>query len=813
MSTAFLRSCSGAGERLERRIARCKGCEPTNNGVTIVAGVASAIREHREMDMKGLLMAGLSLLFLLHGEVEGRSKVRMYTRDPIVIEKLQSSGVDIAAVNRREGWLDLIVDEADRSYVESFGLQTEVIIPDLEDWWAHLFRDKRDFGPYYTYSEMVAKLDSLHNDYPEITTAKVSIGTSWEGRTIWAMKVSDNPQSDEEEPELFFNGAIHAREPIGTYICVRFIDSLLTAYGVDSAITEYVNTREFWFVPVINPDGYVYNETIPDGMWRKNKRDNDENGTFEEDYDGVDLNRNFPYMWGYDNVGSSPSPWSQTYRGPAPGSEPEIQAVMDFCIEHEFIIAVNYHSYGNYVIYPWDYDEYYTPDSLLFWEMGDSMTSYNGYTAGCAWEVLYPVNGGSDDWMYGDTSKPKIMSFVVEVGEDFWQPNQNTINEQWRENVGMDLYLTRVAERLYGPYIILVEHEVADTNGRLDPGDTTALIVTLRNQGMKGASNLEALLICEDPYIVVHDGVSSFGDLPPGESADNGYDPFVLSADPSTPDGHGVSLVLSLSGDGYADSLDFELVVGAYRGHFLVWDPDPNNSSGPLIANALESNDYSGFYTDESELGIFRDMLGNFDAVFVCAGIAPSTHVIRNGSDDAVALADYVNGGGRLYLEGGEVWYWDPRYQNGYDFSSLFGLTAIADGMGDLTTIQGQTGRFTEGMSFAYSGENSYIDRLSPTTGFGIFSNYSPSYVCGVARDGESRTVGFYLRILSCISSEFLPTSLRRASHCFLQTTIQSYFLFSSIGRIPTILTVIRLPTVSISPGVLTSPIRSYSAV
>ena len=101
---------------------------------------------------------------------------------------------------------------------------------------------------------------------------------------------------------------------------------MLTSYGTDQRITEIVNTTELWFVPVANPDGYDF--TFEDGqrLWRKNLRDNNGDGVIAPG-DGVDLNRNFPTRWGYDNEGSSPNPASETYRGTAPASEPETQAL------------------------------------------------------------------------------------------------------------------------------------------------------------------------------------------------------------------------------------------------------------------------------------------------------------------------------------------------------------------------------------------------------------------------------------------------------------------------------------------------------
>ena len=113
-----------------------------------------------------------------------------------------------------------------------------------------------------------------------------------------------------------------------------------------------VDNRELYFIPVINVDGYVYNEnTNPNGggNWRKNRRDNG-GGIF-----GVDPNRNYSFQWGFNNSGSSPTPSSSTYRGTGPFSEPETQAIRDFVNGQDFTMAFNYHSFSNVLIFPYDY--------------------------------------------------------------------------------------------------------------------------------------------------------------------------------------------------------------------------------------------------------------------------------------------------------------------------------------------------------------------------------------------------------------------------------------------------------------------------
>jgi hypothetical protein len=304
----------------------------------------------------------------------------------------------------------------------ALGYSAQVVIPDLVRYNQERLQSANPMGPYHTWSECTAHLDSVHALYPNITTAKFSLGQTIEGRDMWAIKVSDNPTLDENEPEVFFNGLIHAREPITMEICLALLDRLTHDYGSDPQITALVNGREIFIMPIFNVDGYVYNEqTTPGGggMWRKNRRLN-AGGSY-----GVDLNRNFGFNWGYNNTGSSPTPSSETYRGTAAFSEPECQNVRLFCNARHLAMALNLHAYGDLEEYPWMCPPPawgYTPDNTVFATLAQTMQQWTGFTCGPAWQVMYEMNGDASDWMYGQqTEKGKIMPFLFEVGSTgFW---------------------------------------------------------------------------------------------------------------------------------------------------------------------------------------------------------------------------------------------------------------------------------------------------------------------------------------------------------------------------------------------------------
>ncbi len=327
-------------------------------------------------------------------------------------------------------------------------------------------------GGYLTYEELLFHLDQMHELYPNLVSAKTPINSellTHENRPLYWLKISDFPYLDEsQEPEVLYTALHHAREPISAMQLIYFMYYLLENYDSDSEIQDLVNSRELYFVPCINPDGYVYNQFInPEGggLWRKNRKIHEDGNV------GVDLNRNYGYEWGYSDTGSSPSTFSNTYRGEAPFSEPETQLMKEFCEAHDFKIALNYHAYGGYLIYPWGYAlSTYTEDHDYFQQMCHRSGWHNNYIYGTVHEALtYTANGDSDDWMYGEqTTKNKIFAITPEVGEstdNFW-PIPSRIIPLCQENVWANLQYAYMA----GKYAVATdasEKNIQDLEGTL----------------------------------------------------------------------------------------------------------------------------------------------------------------------------------------------------------------------------------------------------------------------------------------------------------------------------------------------------------
>ncbi|WP_179345844.1 M14 family zinc carboxypeptidase [Winogradskyella ursingii] len=281
---------------------------------------------------------------------------------------------------------------------------------------------------------------------PNIETGK----TFWDPETIWYVRITGNQSNTAEntKPQMLFTSMIHSREVSALMNNIYFMWYIIENYNTDPAIKELVDNNELYFVPVVNPDGLRWNEHIDavadnqvdDGgrFQRKNLRPNTGGTGNTSDTRGVDLNRNFDYYWGYNDIGSSPignnNGASGTYRGPSPESEPETQIMVDFIMSRNFKSAVWNHSFANSVPHPYGgepddntgrEDEYYR------WH--EEMTRYNRYLYGAT--IFYESNGLPDDWMMGGiadlngstgSGQGIIATTPEHGGQGFW-PTPSTI--------------------------------------------------------------------------------------------------------------------------------------------------------------------------------------------------------------------------------------------------------------------------------------------------------------------------------------------------------------------------------------------------
>ncbi|MBN3035277.1 MAG: PKD domain-containing protein [Bacteroidales bacterium] len=313
---------------------------------------------------------------------------------------------------------------------------------------------------------------------------------------------------------------------------------------------------------------------------------------------------------------------------------------------------------------------------------------------------------------------PDLHQAVFEV--EFTDGNKAS----WASTLAIQLH---AADLLMGD--VTVNDPSGNGNGKIDPGETVDIKIEISNDGSAGAYNVTGLLSCPDPFITVIQDSQDYGDIAPGETKEKS---FSVQADQATPQGHMATFILSISADlGVGTTGEFSLVIGQVP--VLVIDLDGNHNSAPAIVQAIE--DYG---ISPEQLNNLPPSLNLYSSIFMCLGVYPDNHVLT--SSEGQQLADFLNQGGALYMEGGDTWYYDPATP----VHIMFGIVPQEDGSSDLGTVLGQTGTFTEGMSFTYSGDNNWIDHIGAASGADlIFKNQSPTYGCGVAYDqGTYKTIG-----------------------------------------------------------------------
>lgn len=443
--------------------------------------------------MKKILLLGMIVFTVLsYGQEvqEIYQKAKIYYNNSSDLQRLDALGIPIEHGVHKKGHFfisDFSISELDR--VRNAGFNIEVLIEDSAAYFLqknklqpYLQRNPTcngggaidyqtpanfnlgSMGGYLTYQELLDELDEMRMLYPNLITAPENISTfltegtpdntvtpSIGGNGIKWLKISDNPGSTSEgEPQILYTAIHHAREPMSLSQLVFYMWYLLENYDTDPEVQSIVDNTELYFVPVVNPDGYLYNQkTNPNGggFWRKNRKN-----TY-----GTDLNRNYDYyingdpgngIWG--GLGTSNNTGSNVYHGPSPFSEIETQAMKWFVENHDFVMAFNNHSYSKLLLYPYGYDENVpTPENALFQGISEELVSQNGY-ANIISSELYPAAGVSDDFMYGTVNThTKIYAFTPEIGAEFW-PNSNQIEPIAKEMMYLNITSAKMVNNYAG---------------------------------------------------------------------------------------------------------------------------------------------------------------------------------------------------------------------------------------------------------------------------------------------------------------------------------------------------------------------------
>ena len=421
------------------------------------------------------------------------------------IELLQKSGIDVSeGFNSAEGFIESDYSEREAEIIGEVVANFEVLYKNSNDFYNQKSKNYKSgnaldfscfdadqysvpqnfelgtYAGFFTHQEILDHMDNMYSLYPNLINQKQAIGDflTHQNNTIQHTIITGSA-SNTNKPQVLFNSLHHAREPVSASQIIYFMYYLLENYGTDSDVTYLLDNTEIHFVPCLNPDGHLLNESLYSydpitqehnfGFFRKNGRDNNGDGVFDTQ-DGVDLNRNYGYNWGLDDSGSSPDPASAIYRGPTAFSEPETQAMKFLCEENDFVMAFNYHTYGNLLLYPWGYDFLATPDNDKFCAMSELMTSQNQYEFGISSIVIYRTNGDADDWMYGELStKNKIYSFTPEVGSggDGFYPAQDRIIELCKGTLSQNLYALKCLHNYVEVKPQKVSKEITAATGHL----------------------------------------------------------------------------------------------------------------------------------------------------------------------------------------------------------------------------------------------------------------------------------------------------------------------------------------------------------
>jgi hypothetical protein len=275
---------------------------------------------------------------------------------------------------------------------------------------------------FHTYAEMAADVAAVEAAHPTIVK-RFSIGQSYQGRELWAAKVSDNVAVDEAEPEVLYDGLHHGDEHMSLEMTLAILHWLADGYASDARIRKVVDSREVWIIFAVNPDGA---ERDIDGgayrLWRKNRQPTPGSTSI-----GTDLNRNYDYRWG----GQKVAPSSKTYQGPAAFSAPEARAVRDFLTSRvvggvqQIRAYMTFHEFGRLVMWPYGYTTTDRPadmtvdDLAMLRKIGRAMANSNGYTPQQASD-LYISSGTSRDYAFGTY---RIPSFTIEMSTDDYPKN------------------------------------------------------------------------------------------------------------------------------------------------------------------------------------------------------------------------------------------------------------------------------------------------------------------------------------------------------------------------------------------------------
>ncbi|MAZ72551.1 MAG: hypothetical protein CMC70_05325 [Flavobacteriaceae bacterium] len=524
----------------------------------------------------------ISVFFNALAQTESYSEVKVTLNSFAEIQQLSNAGY---AIDHYQGdWqngIRFFVTPSELQALQHEGYTVAVTIPDYNTYYTQIQQadklanpnpvkssqvaagfDLGSMGGFYTFNEVVAVLDEMKADYPNLITTRESIGITAEGRDIWMVKISDNPEIDEDEPAAHFDALHHAREPLSMAATVNYMFWLLENYETDASVKFLVDNREIYFVPVVNPDGYVYNETTnPEGggLWRKNRN------PVTLACVGVDLNRNYGFGYAINDSCSSSDPCSGVYRGAEAFSEAETTAIRDLIMQTGANTTFSTHSTAGTCLMPYGYDAN-PPAFDIYSEWASAFLNENEYSYGVTFQMLgYTSCGTTRDYMHSEG----IYSWTPEIdGNGFWPP-ESTIFDLVAENIRPFMFQTYIA----GAYLDVQSYALT---GNVIPGGAFELVIEIKNIGVGATASNVSVVVQTDNVDVISPTASTFGTIPARERKDNSEFPFQFELEPLFDDGFFTITVTTIQDGIPNETLEIPVFVGEKE---ILFEDDAENGA------------------------------------------------------------------------------------------------------------------------------------------------------------------------------------------------------------------------------------------
>ncbi|MCK9219375.1 MAG: carboxypeptidase regulatory-like domain-containing protein [Bacteroidales bacterium] len=354
--------------------------------------------------MKNTFVFLLFCCFTLTGFSQGwrpnEKEIKIFLHSESEGQKLGELNLDLEPVSLDGTILRAYVTDTELQKINEHHFSYQIIIPDLNKHYLNFWKDHMVPNGYYTYEQIIEIADSLATNFPTICK-KVIWGTSMGGRQLAALKISDNVNTDEPEPEIMFDGGIHGDEVGGAQNIILFARDLCTGYGNDQTITDLINSREIWLYLMVNPDGRVSMSRYNNNM--------------------VDCNRDAGYMW--NGEGNSTGAFSQV----------ETKALRNCIFDNQFVVYTNYHSGTVTLSFPWSYRSNQARDYVHINQIASAYAATSGYTNlqyGQGYNIMYAINGSTKDTQYGSLGN---VGWSIEISTDK-QPPSSQIMTFYNDN-------------------------------------------------------------------------------------------------------------------------------------------------------------------------------------------------------------------------------------------------------------------------------------------------------------------------------------------------------------------------------------------